>query len=42
MYRLINGGEISRVLIGSRRYVSRDQLTSFIEAHSHAGYTASR
>jgi hypothetical protein len=39
--QLVNGGEISHVLIGSYHYVSRDQVTSFIEAHSHAGYTAS-
>jgi excisionase family DNA binding protein len=42
MYQLINSGEIAHVLIGSRRYVSYDQLTAFIDAHSHTGYTPSR
>lgn len=42
LYQLINDGKIAHVLIGSRRYVSRDQLTAFIEAHSHTGYQRSR
>jgi hypothetical protein len=42
VYQHINSGEIADVLIGSRRYISRDQLTAFIDGHSHTGYTPSR
>jgi excisionase family DNA binding protein len=35
MYQLINSGEIAHVVIGSRRYVSRDQLAAFVDSHSH-------
>jgi excisionase family DNA binding protein len=42
VYQLINNGEIAHVLIGSRRYISRNQLTEFIGAHSHTGYMPSR
>jgi excisionase family DNA binding protein len=42
IYQLINSGEIDHVLIGHRRYITRNQLTAFIDAHSHTGYTPSR
>ena len=38
LYELINRGEIAHVQIGSRRYISRDQINAFIEANSHTGY----
>jgi hypothetical protein len=38
LYELINRGEIAHVMIGSRRYVSRDQISAFIEANTHTGY----
>lgn len=38
LYELVNRGEISHVKIGSRRYVSRDQLNTFIEANTYTGY----
>jgi excisionase family DNA binding protein len=30
MYELVNRGEIAHVMIGSRRYISRDQISAFI------------
>ncbi|WP_145981278.1 helix-turn-helix domain-containing protein [Pseudonocardia sp. HH130629-09] len=39
-YELINRGEIAHVMIGSRRYVSREQLNDFISANTHTGYHA--
>jgi excisionase family DNA binding protein len=42
LYELINRGEISHVLIGSRRYISRDQINAFIEANTHTGYQSRR
>ncbi len=38
LYELINRGEIAHVVIGSRRYISREQLNAFIEANTHTGY----
>ena len=38
LYELINRGEIAHVMIGSRRYISRDQISAFIEANTHTGY----
>lgn len=40
LYELINRGEIAHVMIGSRRYVSREQLNDFISANTHTGYHA--
>lgn len=40
LYELINRGEIARVMIGSRSYVSREQLNEFISANTHTGYHA--
>jgi excisionase family DNA binding protein len=38
LYELINRGEIAHVMMGSRRYMSRDQVSAFIEASTHLGY----
>jgi excisionase family DNA binding protein len=38
LYELINRGEIAHVMIGSRRYISRDQMSAFIESNTHTGY----
>jgi excisionase family DNA binding protein len=38
LYELINRGEIAHVMIGSRRYISHDQINAFIEANTHTGY----
>jgi excisionase family DNA binding protein len=38
VYELINRGEIAHVTVGSRRYISRDQISAFIEANTHTGY----
>lgn len=38
LYDLINRGEISHVLIGTRRYVGREYLNAFIETNTHTGY----
>jgi excisionase family DNA binding protein len=37
VYEMVNTGELGHVVVGSRRYVSRDQMTAFIDAHSHQG-----
>jgi excisionase family DNA binding protein len=37
MYDLVNAGEVAHVAINTRKYVSRDALNAFIEAHSHLG-----
>jgi excisionase family DNA binding protein len=37
LYELIHHGEIAHVKIGSRRYISRDQISAFIEANTHIG-----
>jgi hypothetical protein len=37
MYELIYCGEIAHVKIGSRRYISRGQMSAFIEANTHIG-----
>jgi excisionase family DNA binding protein len=42
LYELINRGEIAHVMIGSRRYISRDQISVFIEANTHTGYQPRR
>jgi excisionase family DNA binding protein len=38
LYELINRGEIAHVMIGSRRYISRDQMGAFIESNTHTGH----
>jgi len=42
LYELINRGEIGHVMIGSRRYISRDRINDFIEAHTHTGFEPRR
>ncbi|HUY45494.1 MAG TPA: helix-turn-helix domain-containing protein [Streptosporangiaceae bacterium] len=42
LYELINRGEIAHVMIGSRRYVSRDQISAFVQANTHTGYYPKR
>ena len=42
LYELINRGEIAHVMIGSRRSISRDQISAFIEANTHTGYQPRR
>jgi excisionase family DNA binding protein len=37
VYDMLNQGEIAHVVVGSRRYISRDQMTAFIDAHSQTG-----
>jgi excisionase family DNA binding protein len=37
LYDMVNTGELGHVVVGSRRYVSRDQMTAFIDSHSHQG-----
>jgi len=37
VYEMLNQGEIAHVVVGSRRYISRDQMTSSIDAHSQTG-----
>jgi excisionase family DNA binding protein len=38
LYELVNRGEIAHVMIGSRRYISRDQLSAFIESSTRIGH----
>lgn len=38
VYDLLNSGEIAHVMVGTRRYISRDQLQAFIDANTHIGY----
>ena len=42
LYDLINRGEIAHVMIGSRRYISRDQISAYIETNTHTGYHPTR
>ena len=34
VYEMLNRGEIAHVAVGSRRYISRDQMTAFIDSHT--------
>ncbi|MBB5493934.1 helix-turn-helix domain-containing protein [Nocardiopsis metallicus] len=38
VYELVNRGEIEHVMVGSRKYISRDALTYFISQNTHRGY----
>jgi len=38
LYEMLNNGEIHHVAIGRRKYVSREALKTFIEAHTHLGW----
>lgn len=40
LYQLVIAGEIEHVMVGSRRYITRDQIADFIAANSHKGYHA--
>lgn len=37
VYEMLNRGEIAHVAVGSRRYISRDQMTAFIDSHTQTG-----
>jgi excisionase family DNA binding protein len=37
VYELLAAGEIAHVSIGRRRYISREALVAFVEAHSRLG-----
>ncbi len=37
VYEMLNRGEIAHVVVGSRRYISRDQMTVFIDSHTQTG-----
>ena len=37
MYELLNSGEIESVKLGRRRFVGREALKCFVEAHSQVG-----
>ncbi len=37
LYELVASAEVPHVAVGRRRYVSRDALNSFIEAHTRLG-----
>ena len=38
VYELVNRGEIEHVMVGSRKYASREALTHFISQNTHRGY----
>jgi excisionase family DNA binding protein len=38
LYELVNTAEIQHVAIGRRKYISRDAMKSFIEAHTQLGW----
>jgi excisionase family DNA binding protein len=38
LYELVNTAEIQHVAIGRRKYISRDALKSFIDAHTRLGW----
>jgi excisionase family DNA binding protein len=42
VYTMVSHGEIEWVLIGSRKYVSREHLLQFIKDNIHKGYYAAR
>lgn len=42
LYQMLNQGDIEHVVIGSRRYLSREKLHEFIERNTHKGYYAAR
>lgn len=42
VYELLNRGGIAYVMIGTRKYISRDQISTFIETNTHTGYRPSR
>lgn len=42
LYQMMNQGDIEYVLIGSRKYISREKLLEFIERNTHKGYYVAR
>jgi excisionase family DNA binding protein len=38
LYEAVRSGDIAHVSIGSRRYISRDQINEFVEANSRHGH----
>ena len=42
VYTMVSNGEIEWVLIGSRKYISREHLLQFIKDNTHKGYYAAR
>jgi excisionase family DNA binding protein len=38
MYQLLYSGEIEGVQVGRRRFVSRDALAAFVQAHTKSGF----
>ncbi|WP_198163080.1 helix-turn-helix domain-containing protein [Cellulosimicrobium sp. TH-20] len=42
LYTMATNGEIEWVLVGSRKYVSREHLLEFIKSNTHKGYYAAR
>lgn len=38
IYELVNRGDLEHVLIGARKYVSREALLQFIEDNTHRGF----
>ncbi|WP_160049951.1 helix-turn-helix domain-containing protein [Nocardiopsis sp. FR4] len=38
VYELVSRGEIEHVMVGSRKYISRDALAHFITQNTHRGY----
>jgi excisionase family DNA binding protein len=42
LYQMLNQGDIEHVVIGSRKYLSREKLHEFIERNTHKGYYAAR
>jgi excisionase family DNA binding protein len=42
LYQLTAQGDIEWVMIGSRKYISRESLVEFIKANTHRGYYVAR
>jgi excisionase family DNA binding protein len=42
LYQMVNHGDIDHVLLGTRKYISREHLIEFIERNTHNGYYRAR
>jgi excisionase family DNA binding protein len=42
LYQMMNQGDIEWVAVGSRKFVSRENLMGFIKANTHSGYYVAR
>jgi excisionase family DNA binding protein len=42
LYQMTTQGDIEWVMIGSRKYISRESLMDFIKANTHKGYYVAR